>query len=214
MHVLLPDDMEFLVRFTEIENPLLTSLRDYTLMELYLDQAELIRDASNAWRAIHQRLPAVLKWEKLPDDGAPPRSAGYVLHSPKGKQLTSLYAVEMSPAHLQNLRDCYTMLAGAEQAGYGPLANALDAVQRTSDNQRKRLLDGYRRVVEVLELKASYSLVESLKRATPTGPQAPAVGITLNGEEYDSYQKLCMDMVAVLSAGDSFAHLQHGRMYA
>ncbi|MFG2732898.1 hypothetical protein [Streptomyces canus] len=75
-------------------------------------------------------------------------------------------------------------------------------------------LDGHRRVVEVLELKAPYNLVESLRRATPTGPEAPAVGITLNGEEYAAFQKLGKDMGALLSVGDGFAHLQHGRMYA
>lgn len=214
MHVLVPDDMEFLVRFSEIENPLLSSLRDYTLMELYLDQAELIREAHIAWREIHQRLPAVLKWEKLPEDGAPPQTNGYILHGPRGNQLTSLYAVEVAAGQLSTLRDCYTMLAGAEQVGYGPLANAVFAIQRDADNESKRLLDGYRRVVEVLELMAPYNLVKSLKRATPAGPQAPDVAITLNGEEYASYQKLCTDIVAVLSAGNSFAYDQHGRMYA
>ncbi|MDH6604515.1 hypothetical protein M2164_000150 [Streptomyces sp. SAI-208] len=214
MYVLVPDDMSFLVRFNEIENPLLSHLRDYTLMELYLDQAELIRNAHKAWREIHRGLPAVLKWERLPEDGAPPQAGGYLLHSPHGKQLTSLYAVEVSPGHLHTLRECYTMLAGAEQAGYGPLANAVFAVQRASGNETKRLLDGYRRVVEVLELKAPYTLAASLRRATPSGPEAPSVGITLNGEEYGSYQQLCTDLVAVLSEGDRFAYLQHGRMYA
>ncbi|WP_141758028.1 hypothetical protein [Streptomyces sp. LUP47B] len=214
MYVLVPDDMEFLVRFNEIESPLLTSLRDYTLMELYVEEAELIRDAHKAWSDIHRQLPAVLQWKDLPEDGAAPDQGGYLLHSPRGRQLTSLYAVEVSPRHLETLRACHTMLAEAEQTGYGPLANALFAIQRTADNQRKRLLDGYRRVVEVLELKAPYNLVESLRRATPTGPEAPAVGITLNGEEYASYQKLGKDMVAVLSVGDDFAYLQHARMYA
>lgn len=85
MYVLVPDDMEFLVRFNEIESPLLTSLRDYTLMELYVEEAELIRDAHKAWSDIHRQLPAVLKWKDLPEDGAAPDPGGYLLHSPRGR---------------------------------------------------------------------------------------------------------------------------------
>lgn len=57
VYVLVPDDAAFLARLREIEDPLMVDLRDYGLTEIYLEQAELIRSAYDAWHNFHQQLP-------------------------------------------------------------------------------------------------------------------------------------------------------------
>lgn len=106
------------------------------------------------------------------------------------------------------------MLASAEVQGTGPLAQALSDLQRAPGNESRHFVDGFRRVLEVLELTAPYILLESLKRVTAPPPKGPILALTLSGDQYSAYKTLCEEIVSVLSAGDVLAVDFHRQMYA
>ncbi|MGW0332237.1 hypothetical protein ACWD0J_10270 [Streptomyces sp. NPDC003011] len=215
MNVVVPDDPVFLAKFNEIERPLLHELCAYYLPELPAAQADLIKAAYDCWDEIHRRLPPVLKWQALPPDGAPPAQGGYELHDPLGRRLTCLYVVKVSVRQLDVLRSCHDTLTWAEETADATLADVLSGLQRAPENQGKHLLDSFRRVLEVMELRAAPILVASLERVTPAGPEAPVVAMTLDADQYTAYRELCDQIVYALSTGDDeFTYQSHRMLYA
>lgn len=169
-HILVPEDPVFMTRFLEMEEPLLHSLYYLHLGNLPQDQAETIRRAYECWGDIQAAMPAFMAWHTQTAivHAAPRReSDGYRLHSPSGKTLISLYAVEVSAESISSLTECLTMLEEAETGIGGPLAGALEEIREPQDRD---LVDNFRRVLRALQIPPPPALLASVRHAAPAGP--------------------------------------------
>ncbi|WEH38419.1 hypothetical protein [Streptomyces sp. AM 2-1-1] len=209
MLILVPEEPVFITRFLGIEEPLLHSLYYFYLRDLSPDEAEVILRAYESWGEIQKRIPAPLRWQTLSASvQAPPRQEpeGYRLHSPTGKRLVSLHAVEVSGEQICWLEACHRLLEEAEKARFGALAGALGEIREHGTN----LVENFRRALNVLRIHAPPKLLASLKQAAPHGP---FLDISLDGDQQAEYATYRDQVVFVLSSGDWFASTMHRALY-
>ncbi|MEW2512941.1 hypothetical protein [Streptomyces sp. NPDC046870] len=201
MHVLIPDDPVFFAKFESLEEPLLQHLHRLHSEGLRTDDEDVVSDAYDSWVHVLVQLPLWFEWY------AASRSAGpapgdrvrvrYALYGPGGDQLTSLYPVEVTAADLGNLLACLELLASTGTSAPPP-------------GRKQVLPDGLRRVLGVLLLTPSDSLLHTLRQAM--GPE-PVVSVTLSAEQETDYRRFCEDIVTILSSGDAFAYRNHRALY-
>ncbi|MET9923888.1 MULTISPECIES: hypothetical protein [unclassified Streptomyces] len=210
MHILMPEDPVFMTRFLEMEEPLLHSLYYLHIDHLPKVQAETIRRAYECWGDIQAAMPKFLSWHTPSafELAAPRReSEGYLLHSPDGAQLISLYAVEVSIERLGCLAACLTLLEEAENAMGGPLAGALAEIR---EPRGRDLVDNFRRVLRALQIPAPLSLLASLRHAAPAGPEEE---VHLDEAQHAEYVTYSDEFCYALSTGDWFTYTMHRSLY-
>ncbi|MFJ7495183.1 hypothetical protein ACIQZB_29090 [Streptomyces sp. NPDC097727] len=208
MYVLIPDDPVFFAKFQSLEEPLLRHLYRLHSAGLESDDERVISDAYDSWVQVLLKLPLWSEWHSAstPTDPVTEERAGYVLHSPRGDQLTSLYPIEVTAVDLGHLTACLDLFTEYDQVRR-PTGRARDE-QPEGDGG---LTDVFRRVMAVLLLPSPQRLLTTLRHVVP---QAVPVSVTLPAEQETEYRRFCEDIVTILSSGDTFAYRSHRAMYS
>ncbi|GGM26011.1 hypothetical protein GCM10010129_83080 [Streptomyces fumigatiscleroticus] len=212
MYILIPDDAVFFAKFQSLEEPLLRHLHRLHSAGLDSDDERIISDAYDSWVQVLLKLPLWSEWHTASKSADHVRGerAGYVLYSPRGDQLTSLYPIEVTAADLGHLTACLDLFAGHDQA-----RRAIPHQERaegSADQPRRQgaLTDVFRRVMEVLLLPPPQGLLTTLRHVVLG---ETVLSVTLPAEQETEYQRFCEDIVTILSAGDTFAYRSHRAMY-
>lgn len=197
MYALVPDDPVFFAKFQSLEEPLLRHLYRLHTAGRESDEERIVAEAYDSWVRILVKLPLWSDWHAgdMSADRPSPEPPGYTLYGGHGRQLTSLYPVELSVADLGHLTACLDLFIGAD---------AEPACQETE------FVEVLRRVMEVLLLPYPQDLLAALRDVVPAGP---LLSVTLADEREAEYRSFCERIVTVLSSGDSFAHHSHLAMY-
>ncbi|SCF64960.1 hypothetical protein [Streptomyces sp. Ncost-T10-10d] len=208
MYVLIPDDPVFFAKFQSLEEPLLRHLYRLHSEGRESDDERIISDAYDSWVQVLLKLPLWSEWHSAgrSTDPASDERAGYVLYSPRGDQLTSLYPIEVTAVDLGHLTACLDLFVGHHQARRA-MPGQEPAEQQESDGA---LTDVFRRVMEVLVLPPPPRLLTLLRRIVPP---AAVVSVTLPAKQETEYRHFCEDIVTILSSGDTFAYRSHRAMY-
>ncbi|MFE3904837.1 hypothetical protein ACFXPY_32155 [Streptomyces sp. NPDC059153] len=212
MYVLVPDDPVFFAKFQSLEEPLLRRLYRLHSAGLESDDERIISDAYDSWVQVLLKLPLWFEWHKAGTSADPAlyEETRYVLYSPRGDQLTSLYPVEVTTVDLGHLTACLDLLIATDQAQHA-VTGQVCAEERAEPPEREDgLTEVFRRVMEVLLLPPPQRLLDTLGQAVPG---EPVVSVPLSAEQEAEYRCFCEDIVTILSSGDTFAYRSHRAMY-
>lgn len=210
MHILVPEDPVFMTRFLDVEEPLLHSLYYLHRGHMPRDQAKTVARAYEAWGDIQAAMPKFLSWHTpTAFELTVPRreSEGHRLHSPDGRQLISLYAVDVGVESISGLAACLTLLEEAEKDLGGALAGALEEIR---EPRERDLVDNFRRVLQALRIPAPPALLASLRDAAPAGPVQE---VTLDCGQHAEYTAFGDRFCRAVSSGDLFMYTMHRSLY-
>ncbi|UQA91245.1 hypothetical protein [Streptomyces halobius] len=210
MHVLLPNDPVWAVKFFQMEEPLLHSLSYFYIHDLPPDEASCVRTAYASWARINVQLPSVFRdWassaEVVPGIAA---DTSYKLHAPQGRRLTEMYAVDVEEGDLQELAAFHALLRRAEMGGTGTLARSIEDIAQ--DSGHRSITADFGRVLAVLQLKADPTLLNPLCH---TDVGAPREVIALNDVQEVRYRSHCDSIIRILSNGDPWLSTTHRHLY-
>ncbi|GGJ58806.1 hypothetical protein [Streptomyces brasiliensis] len=210
MYVLVPDDPVFHAKFQSLEEPLLRHLYLHST-GAESDDERIISDAYDSWVQVLLKLPLWSQWHTadVSADHAPDEPARCTLYGAGGKQLTSLYPIEVAAGDLGNLMACLDLFVTADRTRRAVQADA-EACADLPERNGSSLTDVFRRVMEVLWLPPPQRLLGTLRQVMSQGQ---VVSVTLPAEQETEYRRFCEDLVTILSSGDTFAYRNHRAMY-
>lgn len=212
MYVLVPDDPVFFAKFQSLEQPLLRRLYRLHRAGLESDDERIISDAYDSWVQVLLKLPLWFEWHTASSSAEPAPDEGtrYVLYSPRGDQLTSLYPIEVTTVDLGHLTACLDLFVAADQARDTVTGQVCAEEGAEPPDREDGLTEVFGRVMEVLLLPPPQRLLDTLRQVVP---EEPVVSLTLSAEQGAEYRRFCEDIVTILSSGDTFAHRSHRAMY-
>ncbi|MFJ3672498.1 hypothetical protein ACIPSE_39175 [Streptomyces sp. NPDC090106] len=219
MYVLVPDDPVFFAQFQSLEEPLLRHLYRLHCAGADSDDERVISDAYDSWVQVLLKLPLWSRWNTGDNatDPVPPDRAQYALYSARGRQLTSLYPLELTAADLGHLTACLDLFSGTDRDRGAVVGRTYLAPQ----DREEGLAEVLRRVMEVLLLPPPQSLLGVLRDIVPhrsgvlrdVVPHRSVGSVTLPEQQEAEYRRFCEEIVTILSSGDTFAYRSHRAMY-